>query len=310
MRLPKYLLAACFVAISGSAFAQVDTQTARDFYERGLLRENAGEFPQALADFRKAGELDPSLFDAHFSLSGLHAEMKNYPEAIEALAAALRARPKDYSALLNSGSYSERLRKYDDALAFYTQAAAEDADFSHYGDTKEQARASAYHYRGRIYQWHKKDNLQAVADYTTALRLAPEMRMVQYRRACAYHDLKEFDKAHQDFTAAYRLDPEYANLLNAFAWQLATCPDPTCRDGQLALEMATKGGEVETVAAAYAEFGDFSSAVAYQRRAIRSLDRSPEPDDEQAAERRQSQRERMLDRLALYLAERPYRDDQ
>jgi tetratricopeptide (TPR) repeat protein len=160
MRKIMVLLVAIAVAAAGTAMAQVDTQnpsTARDFYERGLKREEAKQFKDAIADYTKAAELDPGLFDAHFTLSSLYAELRDYRAAIDALADGLKARPKDYSALFNFGLYHEYLRDYDSAIAHYTQASSDDADFSHYGGPTDQARAHAYHYRGRVYQWHKKD---------------------------------------------------------------------------------------------------------------------------------------------------------
>ncbi len=312
MRKITVLLVAFFVTVSGSALAQVDTQnptTSRDFYERGLKREDAKQLQEAIEYYKKAADLAPGSFDAHFTLSSLYAELKDYREANEALAKSLTARPKDYSALFNSGLYHECLRDYDDAIALYTQALAEDADFSHYLGSTDEARAGAYHYRGRVYQWYKKDNAKADADFTAALRLDPEIKMVRYRRARAYHDLKEYAKANADFAAARDLDPDYTNLLNAWAWQLATCPDAKYRNGQRALQLAKTTKDPQALAAAYAEVGEFDDAVASQKHAIELLDRGPEPKDEKAAERRTERREQMNLRLAAYEAKRPYRDE-
>lgn len=312
MRKITVLLLALCVNVSGSALAQVDTQnptTAREFYERGLKREDAKQFQEAIDDYKKAADLAPGFFDAHFTLSSLYAELKNYRAAINALAKSLKARPKDYSALFNSGLYHEYLRDYDNAIAHYTQASADDAGFSHYGRSSDEARAHAYHYRGRVYQWNKKDNAKAVTDFTAALRLDPKIEMVRYRRARAYHDLKDYAKANSDFAAARDLDPDYPNLLNAWAWQLATCPDAKYRNGHLALQLAKKTKDMDILAASYAEIGEFDDAVASQQRAIELLDRGPEPKDEKAAERRAARIEQMQLRLAAYEAKRPYRDE-
>ncbi len=312
MRKISILLVALSLVAAGKALAQVDTQaprTAREYYERGLQRERAKQFVDAFADYRMAADLDPDFFDAHFALGSLYAEMKDYRAAIESLTDGLIARPMDYSALFNSGLYYEYLGEYDNAIAHYTQASAAEADFSHYGGSAKVARADAYHYRGRLYQWHKKDHAKAVADFTSALRLDPEIQMVRYRRAVAYHDLKDYAKAHADFAAALKLDPDYPNLLNAFAWQLATCPDAKYRDGPLALQLAEKTKDLETLAAAFAETGAFDEAVASQKRAVELFDRDPEPKDKKAAQRRTERREQMQIRLAAYEAKRPYRDD-
>jgi tetratricopeptide (TPR) repeat protein len=314
MRKISILIVALSLAAAGNALAQIDTQidtqdpkTARDYYERGFQRQNSQRLEEALADYTKAADLDPGFFDSHFSLSSVCAELKDYRAAIEALTASLKARPKDYSALFNSGLYHEYLRDYDDSIAHYTQALAEDADFSHYGGSKNEARASAYHYRGRAYQWNKQDNAKAVTDYTEALRLDPDIEMVHYRRARAYHDLSEYAKANADFVAAYELDPDYPNLLNAWAWQLATCPDDKLRDGKLALQLAHKTKDMDTLAAAYAEAGAFADAVAAQKRAIEQLNGGPKPKDEQSEERRRERSVQMQTRLALYEARQRYR---
>ena len=67
-----------------------------------------------------------------------------------------------------------------------------------------------------------------------------------------------------------QIDPNDGNALNNLAWLLATYPADEIRDGKRAVELAKKatalpGGEVplvlRTVAAAYAEAGDFPNAV-------------------------------------------------
>lgn len=310
--MPKtaFLLLALAVIAADDVIAQVDTQnpkTARDYYERGSKHENAKRYDEALADYRKAGDLDPQFFDAHFSRSSLCAEMKNYRGAIAALTASLKARPKDYSALFNRGLYHQYQREYDDAVADYSSALAEDADFSHNGSSTEECRAHAHHYRGRVYQWFKKDDANAIADYTEALRLDPAIEMVLYRRGQAYHRIKEYSKAHTDFEQAVQQDPDYPNLLNSWAWQLATCPNAKYRNGSLALRLAKKTKHLDTLAAAYAETGEFDDAVAAQRRSIEQLNRQPEPKTPKSVERRKELKAELQTRLAAYQAKRPYR---
>lgn len=305
------LLTILIVTSALPAAAQVDTEnpkTARDFYERGLKLEDAKQFAEAIEDYKKAAELDSGFFDAHFTRSSLHAKQRDYQAAVDALAESLKARPRDYSALFNSGLYYEYLREYDSAIAFYTQASDQDADFSHFGGSIGEARAHALHYRGRVYQWYKKDNVKAVADYSEALDLDPAIEMVLYRRAVAHHDLGNYAESNADFEAEYERSPDDANLLNAWAWQLATCPDDKYRNGLLALQLAKKTKDTQTLAAAYAEVGAFDKAVASQRQALQSLDREPKPANENAAARLAERRDEMQARLTTYEASRPFRD--
>ena len=305
------LLLGIWVIAAGEVVAQVGTQdpkTARDFYKRGLNHENAKRYDAALADYKKAGDLDPQFFDAHFTRSSLLALRKDHRAAIQSLTDSLKARPNDSSALFNRGLYHEYLHEYDDAIADYTSALSEKADFSHFGGSTNEARAHAYHYRGRVHQWYKHDDFKAIADYTNAIRLDPEIRRVRYRRGQAYHGVGDYAKAHEDYEQAAKQRPDYPNLLNSWAWQLATCPDSEYRDGKLALRLAMKTNDLDTLAAAYAEVGEFDDAVAAQQRAIDELERKPERKTQKAIDRREELKTKMQERLAAYVAKQPHRE--
>lgn len=82
----------------------------------------------------------------------------------------------------------------------------------------------------------------------------------------------------------------------------ATCPDAKYRDGKKAVEDATKASQLtagkevrilETLAAAYAEAGDFASAVMWQEQAMAL---APE-----------KSKRSVRFRLDLYNSHRPYR---
>ena len=93
-------------------------------------------------------------------------------------------------------------------------------------------------------------------------------------------------------------------LLNR-AWLWATCPAAKYRDGKRAVASATRACELrgwkdpyglDTLAAAYAEAGDFAKAVVYQRVANDLYQ------GEQA-------RRKGEERLALYKEGKPYREE-
>jgi tetratricopeptide (TPR) repeat protein len=93
--------------------------------------------------------------------------------------------------------------------------------------------------------------------------------------------------------------------LNVLAWFLATCPEDSIRNGAEAVRHATKACEltswqewkyIDTLAAAWAETGDFQRAIEYEQQALELKNF-----DEDA-------RKRMEDRLALYRKRQPVRD--
>ena len=98
---------------------------------------------------------------------------------------------------------------------------------------------------------------------------------------------------------------------NEIAWINAACDQPGfVRDGALALRLALemKSGSddplgIDTVAAAYAETGDFPMAARIQRQAIRRLEAVPPSEISQAT------REGFRRRLAGYESGRPARFD-
>jgi tetratricopeptide (TPR) repeat protein len=80
-----------------------------------------------------------------------------------------------------------------------------------------------------------------------------------------------------DFERALALKKEDESLLNNFAWVLATSPEEKLRDGPRALKFATKAAEatkfetphvLSTLAAAYAETGDYENASKWSQKAI------------------------------------------
>ncbi len=87
----------------------------------------------------------------------------------------------------------------------------------------------------------------------------------------------QFAEAVQHYEHAIALDPDNldSEVYVFSAWLLATCPDVTLRNGQRAVELATKACEdtdwepwpLTALAAAYAEIGEFGKAIETQKRA-------------------------------------------
>jgi len=89
------------------------------------------------------------------------------------------------------------------------------------------------------------------------------------------------------------------------AWLLATCPDPTIRDGakateyvERALQLAPDRWDIwDTRAAVFAENGEFENAVSWEERCLQRNDLSEE------------QQRRASERLSLYRSAKPYREE-
>jgi len=99
-------------------------------------------------------------------------------------------------------------------------------------------------------------------------------------RGNAYLHLGQFKRAQDDFFAAVRLGARDPDVLNNAAWFRATCPDPAFRNGKEAVDLASRAchldkwkdaDQIDTLAAAHAEAGNFAEAERYQLKALSLL---------------------------------------
>ena len=192
------------------------------------------------------------------------------------------------------GWANHRLKQSDKALKDYSEA------------IRLKPRVSAwYNNRGLIYADQKKYD-EAIQDYTAAIDLNDENALSYRNRAMAYTRKKQYDKAVADYAKGVELAPDVAYAQNGYAWVLCTCPDDKQRDGKKAVLHAKKaceltefknGGYLDTLAAAYAENGEWDKAVEWQEKALKSGD-FPLADLEAGKKR-----------LEMFKAKKPYRGD-
>jgi hypothetical protein len=126
-------------------------------------------------------------------------------------------------------------------------------------------------------------------------------------RECAgqYCILGQYSNAVDTLHQALLSDAKDEKSYNQLAWIKATCSDASVRDGNDAVSAASKACElsqwkdwsyIDTLAAAYAEAGDFKRAVEFQEQALRT-GLPPERD-----------LKNMQARLSLYKQSRPFRE--
>jgi tetratricopeptide (TPR) repeat protein len=111
---------------------------------------------------------------------------------------------------------------------------------------------------------------EAMEHYSTAIRLNPNHAEAHNNLGTAFAMCGNFEDAIKHFRVACKLNPNLIIAANSLAWILATHPNPKFRDGAEAVRLASHAanlthgadaGILETLAAAYAEAGDFTNAV-------------------------------------------------
>jgi tetratricopeptide (TPR) repeat protein len=258
---------------------------------RGNLWAARKEYDKAIADYTEAIRLNPAE-PLSFSGRGLawHAK-KEFDKAIADYSEVIRLDPENVVAYKNRGHIWSRKMEYDKAIADYTEA------IRRYPND-----AAAYRDRGSAW-YNKNQYAKAIADFDEAIRLNPRDAKAYVDRGDARRETREWLKSAADYAEAIKLEPNQSDGYEGRAWLWATCPDASHRDGTRAIEAATKACEMtawkqpyllDTLAAAYAEIGDFPSAVKWQAKAVALSD------DDAATEDYRS-------RLKLYRQKKPYR---
>jgi tetratricopeptide (TPR) repeat protein len=207
---------------------------------------------------------------------------------------AIRLEPRYAWPYVNRGHIRRHKEEYDQAIADFNEANRLEPN-------------SADPLYGRGLTWLRMQRYdQAIADFSEVMRLMPEFASPYVGRGRARKAKQEYDRALADFDEAIRMDSKSHTAYDCRAWLWATCPDARFRDGCQAVESATRACELTrwkeasylaTLAAAYAEAGDFDSAVEWQRKAVGAL---PPRDDQR--------RKDYESRLRLFLARNPYRE--
>ena len=116
-----------------------------------------------------------------------------------------------------------------------------------------------------------------------AVDLKPDYSEAHYQLAVVLLARGEIAGASRHFREAVRLKPDWVEPLNNLAWLLATQPDARYRDGQEAVQLATRAvtlthtndpGALDTLAGALAEAGRFSEALKTAQTAARLAETS------------------------------------
>jgi tetratricopeptide (TPR) repeat protein len=221
-----------------------------------------GKLAEALAEWKSAVEADPEDEAARNGLALGLARNGNYDEAVLSFRKATELNPKFVEAYYNWGELLAQMGKRDEAIK----------------------------------QWQK------------AVEVTPGYAKAQYRLGDAYYEKGMIREALEHWRKGISLDANHLSVLNQVAWLLATSPDDSIRNGGEAVTYAERaiampGGDkpeiLDTLAAAYAEAGRFSSAARTARRATALA----------AQQNKQELAEGLKARVALYDAGKPFRDE-
>jgi tetratricopeptide (TPR) repeat protein len=271
--------------------AKPDYARGHFFLAHGL--EQQGKVDQAKSEYALALRLNPALEEARIFLGRLLAGEQKYDQAAAEYEAVLKTNPRSATAhndlarlLQTEGRLDESVPHYLAALQFDSSLAQAHNNLGvlylqkgQLADGITQLREALRLNPGNVeteynlavalnqqQQWKEASEiLRRVAP------AQPNNANAQYQLGLALVHQGKTREAMSHYAHAILLTPDFAEALNALAWIAATDPRPELRNGPQAVEMAGRACALTgrqqpamllTLAAAYAETGRFSEAMA------------------------------------------------
>jgi tetratricopeptide (TPR) repeat protein len=269
----------------------------------GTVLLMTGHREESAAHLRKASEsklraalaADPASARGYNDLGALLAETGRLEEAVAQFEKAVELQPDFVAARAHLGGALAKAGRLDEALVQLRKALERDAAY-----------APAHYSLGLVLS-QRGDAQAAILEWRSALDLDPKYAEAHNSLGEALYAQGRTAEALAHWRDGIRLQPNDAPALQRAAWVLATSPDAAVRNGSEALAFAVRavkisGGKdarmLDTLAAAYAEAGQFAGAALTARRALARA----------AQEKQSALADEIKIRMALYEAGRPFRD--
>lgn len=270
-------------------------QVAKTLTNRSAAYLHKRQPDKAMEDLDQALRIDPQYALAYGARGTLWAQKAEYEKALRDFDEIIAMKPTMAKPYETRGAVHGKLHQYEAARADFDKAIQLNPK-------------SAVAYKLRALAWVSEGETQkALADAARAEAIEPAIEGLPEIRVRAYLRANRIDEARRQLDLlASEKSRQPARPLNDLAWIKATCPDDRIRDGKEAVTAATQacelshwknGAVIDTLAASFAEVGDFDSAVKYENEAI-----------ELAAPEMQDRIPAMNDRLALYRRHERYRE--
>lgn len=259
-----------------------------------LSAQRARVFETEEALWRDTLARNPAAWCAHANLGWILADQRKYDEAITHLEASLELRPNNAQAHCNLGRVLSLQGKFNEAQDHFLTALR----------LKPNDASIRRSYASALAEEGKKE--AAVKQLREALRLHPDVE-ASLQLAAILCETGQLDEAVAEYRGVLATQPDKEDALSNLAWILAAGSDPTVRNGAEAVRLAERACRltgfkqaqmVGVLAAAYAEAGRFTDAVAAAQKAL-ELARVAGDTGSEAMHRRLQ---------ALYRAGRPYRE--
>ena len=316
-----------------AAILAKDPESPTAYILRSQIQRSQEKWADALASLAKAAELAPAAVTPLQARGEIRRQQDDYAGAIEDFTKVLELQPGNLMALVHRAEAYLASDQFDLALvdaelalkaepglvvghAMRAQILASQQRLPEAIAEMEKLAAAIpqqteYKMQLALYYLVANESRKAIKAYSEVIAAEADNFGALRSRGDAYLNIGDHAAAIADFGKALPLRPDDTSLLNNYAWVLATSPEDGVRDGKRAIELATKACELtefkkphilSTLAAAYAESGDFETARKWSKQAVATRD---EDDDQEHAK---EMAEQLSKELASYEANKPWRE--
>jgi Flp pilus assembly protein TadD len=250
-----------------------------------------GDVDRAISEFQKVLQLKPGDAKTHYNLGMAWLQKGDAAAAIARLRKALQLQPDDVVVRNNLGNILFQQGDVDEAIAQFQKVLQLKPD---------DARAH-FNLGHALLKQGQVD--EAITHFQKSLETKSDSAEAEFCLGSALLQKGRESEAISHFQRALQINPDYSEARNDLAWELATSPQASLRNGRQAVELAERANQLadgkdvdvlDTLAAAYAEAGRFDDAARTARKAI-ELAQAGQPD----------QLSQLNSELKLYEAGRP-----
>jgi tetratricopeptide (TPR) repeat protein len=245
--------------------AQLEPESVAPLLQKARIHLLQDDHQAALEELNMAGKLQPENLRILLLRAGVHDEAGDRALALDDVEQALKLKPDFPPAVRLKATLLADDEKFDEAIAELQR-------LSRAGSPDPLTLLQL-----GMLQSAAKQSAGAVETYRKVLADQPDNWLALRGLGDALLNLGRHKEAIAQYEKALKENPDEVGVLNNFAWVLATSPKDDLRDGDRAVELATKASKLtddkeahilSTVAAAYAETGDFEKALEWIEKAL------------------------------------------